>query len=74
MKSFKQFLNKPTKSVPELADKHHEPKAQIKKELDKGTGVEKEHTTKTDVAKEIAKAHIDELPDYYEKLEKIEKK
>jgi hypothetical protein len=41
-----------------------------KKELGKGVGVEKEHTGREDVAKEIAKDHLTEDPEYYTKLDK----
>jgi len=51
-----------------------------KEELDKGIEVEKEHINPKapkKIAKKIqaniAKNHIDEIPDYYEKLEKMEK-
>lgn len=43
-----------------------------KKELAKGTKVEYEHTRKTEVAKEIAKDHLAERPDYYKKLKRLE--
>lgn len=43
------------------------------KALKKGIKVEYEHTRKTNIAKEIAKDHLEERPDYYEKLEKMEK-
>lgn len=41
-------------------------------ELHKGTKVEMEHTTKKDVARIIAMAHLDEDPQYYVKLAKME--
>lgn len=41
--------------------------------LAKGTKVETEHTNDISVAREIALDHLNELPDYYERLEKIEK-
>lgn len=73
MKSFKQFLDKPTHSVETLAKKHKLPVDQIQKQLDKGIEVEKEHSKHRDVAKEIALDHIAELPDYYDRLKKMEK-
>jgi antitoxin component of MazEF toxin-antitoxin module len=33
-----------------------------------GMEVEKEHTDDPEIAKEIAKAHLSERPDYYKKL------
>jgi len=41
-------------------------------ELKKGTEVEFEHTSDRGKAKEIAKDHLAEDPEYYTKLEKIE--
>jgi hypothetical protein len=74
MKSFKQFLNKPTHSVETLAKKHKLPVAAINKQLKKGIKVEREHSKHDEVAKEIALDHIAELPDYYDRLDKMEKK
>lgn len=45
-----------------------------KNELEKGIKVEYEHTDKRDIAKEIAKDHLEESDDYYVELEKMEKK
>jgi len=44
-----------------------------KEKLRAGKHVEKEHTDDSDVAGEIAKDHLSEDSDYYEKLKKIEK-
>lgn len=44
-----------------------------KKNLKKGMKVEKEHTKNKAVAKEIAKDHLKEDPQYYRKLQKMEK-
>jgi hypothetical protein len=38
-----------------------------------GIKVEMEHTKDPDIAKEIAKDHLSEDPNYYKKLKKIEK-
>lgn len=43
-------------------------------QLQKGIKVELEHTKNKDIAAEIARDHLTEIPDYYDKLEKIEKK
>ena len=43
------------------------------KQLVKGIKVENEHTKNTKAASEIAKDHLNERPDYYEKLDKMEK-
>lgn len=44
-----------------------------KSQLKKGIEVEKEHTKKKDVARQIATDHLRELPDYYTRLSKMEK-
>lgn len=43
-------------------------------QLSAGVEVEKEHTSDPDKAKEIAKDHLTEDPDYYKKLRKMEQK
>jgi hypothetical protein len=43
------------------------------KKLEQGIKIEMEHTNDRQVAKEIAKDHLSEDPNYYEKLKKIEK-
>ena len=42
-------------------------------ELAKGIEVEKEHTEDAKVAERIAKDHLDEFPDYYTRLARMEK-
>lgn len=61
------------KSPEQLAKKHKVPVSQIKTQLKKGTKVEKEHTKDVELATTIASQHIDELPDYYDRLSKVEK-
>ena len=41
-------------------------------QLEKGIEVEKEHTNQIDLAKMIAKDHLDEFPTYYTELTKME--
>lgn len=41
-------------------------------QLKMGTEVEMEHTDNVEVAKKIAKDHLDEMPDYYTKLKRME--
>ena len=65
---------KPHKTPEQLAKKHKVSISQIKNQLKKGTKVEKEHTKDTELANTIASQHIDELPDYYDRLSKVEKK
>ena len=62
------------KTPEQLAKKHKVPVSQIKNQLKKGTKVEKEHTKNVELATTIASQHIDELPDYYDRLSKVEKK
>ena len=65
---------KPHKTPEQLAKKHNVPISQIKNQLKKGTKVEKEHTKNIELATTIASQNIDELPDYYDRLSKAEKK
>jgi hypothetical protein len=44
-----------------------------KKQLEIGIKHELEHTKDRQIAKEIAKDHLSEDPNYYEKIKKIEK-
>lgn len=61
------------KSPEELAKKHKVSLEIIQKQVRMGTKVEGEHTTNKNSAKITALQHIDELPDYYTKLKKVEK-
>lgn len=56
-----------------LAD-HKSDSEFAKKDLKDGEKVEREHTKDPSIAKEIAKDHLTEDKDYYEKLKKVEKK
>lgn len=67
-------LNVRTPSLEELARKYKLDVSVLQKQLEKGIEVEKEHTTDDAVAREIALDHLGEVPDYYDKLEKVEKK
>ena len=42
-------------------------------ELAKGVKVEREHTNYDEVARAIAKDHLSEIPDYYTRIEAMEK-
>jgi len=42
-------------------------------ELAKGIAIEKEHTDDEELAKNIAKDHLTEIPDYYTRLARMEK-
>ena len=63
-----------TYDVDYVAKKHGVPVGLIKAQLKKGIKVEYEHTTDKAKAKEIAMDHLLELPDYYDRLEKVEEK
>ena len=60
------------KSLSDIANKHKVSLDDIKSELRKGVKVEMEHTTDTEIAKEIAMDHLFENPKYYTKLATIE--
>ena len=45
----------------------------IKEQLKKGIEVEHEHTDSVFLATQIAKDHLAEIPDYYDRLEIMEK-
>lgn len=60
-------------SCEDIARKHSVFVGTIKKELEMGMKVEKEHTHDEKKAKEIAMDHLSEFPDYYTRLSKMEK-
>ena len=62
-----------TLTAKEIAAKWKLPLAVVANKITAGTKVEKEHTTSTRQANEIARDHLGERPDYYEKLHKMEK-
>ena len=55
-----------------MADKK-KPEDFDQKELKMGIKIEMEHTDDAELAKEIAMDHLTEFPDYYSRLEKMEK-
>lgn len=65
---------KPYKTPEQLAKKHNVSVEKIETQLKKGIKVEKEHTNDVEIAKQIASQHLDELPDYYDRLSKVEEK
>ena len=67
-----QGPTKSYKSPEEIAKKHGVSLDQIKKQLEMGTKVEFEHTTSKTEARITALQHLDELPDYYTNLKKME--
>ena len=62
-----------TLTAKEIAKKWNLPLVVVSKKIAAGVKVEKEHTKSTKQANEIARDHLGERPDYYEKLDKIEK-
>jgi hypothetical protein len=60
-------------SLEDISKKFNFDVDKLKKELESGTKVEMEHTDDKSKAKEIAMDHLAEMPDYYTRLEKMEK-
>ena len=63
---------KPYKTVEQIAKKHRMDVSDIQKQLDMGAPIEHEHTNNQKLAVEIALQHLDEIPDYYTRLKKME--
>jgi predicted DNA-binding protein YlxM (UPF0122 family) len=60
-------------SVKNIAAKFDVSKETIEDQIEKGVKVEMEHTDDKEKATEIATDHVSEFPDYYDRLEKMEK-
>ena len=60
------------KSVESIAKKHRMDPSDIQKQLEMGIKIEHEHVTDKDTATDIALQHLDEIPDYYTRLKKME--
>ena len=71
MNSFSEQL-KPHKTVEQIAKKHNLDVSFIQKQLDMGEPIEHEHTKDHTLAMDIALQHLDEIPDYYTRLKKME--
>ena len=71
MNSFSEQL-KPHKTVEQIAKKHRMEVSFIQKQLDMGEPIEHEHTKDHTLAMDIALQHLDEIPDYYTRLKKME--
>jgi hypothetical protein len=67
-----QALDVPTPDITTIAKKHGVGDSMIAQQLKKGIEIELEHTTNRAMAKEIALDHLNEMPDYYTKLDKME--
>jgi len=61
-------------TVKDIAKKFGVKVSDIEKQIEMGIEVESEHTDDETKAKEIAMDHLSEMPDYYSRLEKMEKK
>ncbi len=72
-KKLKEQL-KPYKTVEQIAKKHRLDISFIEKQLKMGEPIEHEHTKNHELAREIALQHLDEIPDYYTRLKKMEAK
>ena len=70
-KKLKEQL-KSFKTVAQIAKKHRLDVSFIQKQLDMGEPIEHEHTKDHELAMEIALQHLDEIPDYYTRLKKME--
>ena len=82
MKTFSQFLLEATDpkgpikkymSPEEIAKKHKLGLDSINSQLKMGIKIESEHTGSKQMARMIALQHLEELPDYYTRLKKVEK-
>jgi hypothetical protein len=60
------------KTVNEIAKKHRLDVSFIKHQLEMGIPIEHEHTKDKVLATDIALQHLDEIPDYYTRLKKME--
>jgi hypothetical protein len=60
------------KTVEQIAKKHRMNVSFIQRQLDIGEPIEHEHTRDHQLAKDIALQHLDEIPDYYTRLKKME--
>ena len=59
-------------SVEDIAKKFNTPVSKIKQQLELGIKVESEHTDDKEKQQEIAMDHLVEIPDYYDRLKKME--
>ena len=60
------------RTVEQIAKKHRMDVSFIQKQLDIGEPIEHEHTKDHELAMDIALQHLDEIPDYYTRLKKME--
>jgi hypothetical protein len=67
-----QMQLKSHRTVEQIARKHRMIVSDIQKQLDMGIPIEYEHTRNKTLATDIALQHLDEFPDYYTRLKKME--
>lgn len=60
-------------SIEDIAKKHDVSVEDIKTQIKMGKKIELEHVDDEDLAEEIAMDHLEEIPDYYTRLKKMEK-
>lgn len=60
-------------SIADVAKKHKLSIEEIEAQIEIGKKVEMEHVSDVKLAKEIAMDHLEEIPDYYTRLTKMEK-
>lgn len=60
-------------SIEDIANKHGVTKKSINKQIQIGKKIEMEHVDDVRLAKEISMDHLEEIPDYYTRLIKMEK-
>lgn len=68
------LIGKSTPSFEDICKKHNVSYKRLMIQLSKGIKVELEHVADLAVAREIALDHLNEFPDYYDRLEQVEKK
>lgn len=61
-------------TLTELAKKHGVSVESLESELEAGLEVEREHYSDTPTRRKIAMDHLEEIPDYYTRLKKMESK
>lgn len=67
------LIGKLTPTFNEIRKKHKVSYKNLSIQLSNGIKVEQEHTGDLALAREIALDHLNEFPDYYDRLEKAEK-
>jgi hypothetical protein len=70
MDSFKKYLNKVPPTASQISSKDHIPKECINKKIKIGSKDELEHTSKKEIARYIARMHLGQHLNYYERLRK----